>query len=68
MKNTSLQEEYTKVKLEDFSTFINAALKIACLECVLAKAHINAKKEYKWDVTTGDKKGNLYANGTGKWI
>ena len=68
MKNTSLQEEYTKVKLEDATSVITAALKTAYPEDVLAKAYINAKKEYKWDVTIGDKKGNLYANGTGKWI
>ena len=68
MKTTSLQEEYTKVKLEDFLTFINAALKTAYPKDVLAKAYIKAKKEYKGDVTIGDKKGNLYANGTGKWI
>ena len=68
MKTTPSQEESTEVKLEDFSTVITAALETAYPEDVLAKAYINAKKEYKWDVTIGDKKGNLYANGTGKWI
>ena len=68
MKTTPSQEECTEVKLEDLSTVITAALKTAYPKDVLAKAYINAKKEYKWDVTIEDKKGNLYANGTGKWI
>ena len=68
MKTTPSQEESTEVKLEDFSTVINAVLKTACPEDVLAKAYINAKKEYNLYVNVGDKKGNLYANGTGKWI
>jgi len=29
---------------------------------------VNAKKEYKLDVTVGEQKGNLYADENGKWI
>ena len=47
MKTTPSQEECTEVKLEDFSTVITAALKTAYPKDVLAKAYINAKKEYK---------------------
>ena len=28
----------------------------------------NCKKEYKLDVTVGEKKGNLFADENGKWI
>jgi hypothetical protein len=68
VKITSLQEEYTEVKLEEVPAAITAALKTAYPDAVLDKAYINAKKEYKLDVTVGDKKGNLYADETGKWI
>ena len=37
-------------------------------DVVLDKAYINAAKEYKLDVTIGDKKGNLFADANGKWI
>ena len=29
---------------------------------------VNANKEYKLDVTVAEKKGNLFADGNGKWI
>lgn len=68
VKTTSLQEEYTEVKLEEVPEAITAALKTVYPDAILDKAYINAKKEYKLDVTVKDKKGNLYADETGKWI
>ncbi len=68
VKTTSLQEEYTEVKLEEVPEAIKAALKTAYPDAVLDKAYINAAKEYKLDVTIGDKKGNLFADANGKWI
>lgn len=68
VKTTSIQEEYTEVKLEEVPEAIKAALKTAYPDAVLDKAYINAAKEYKLDVTIGDKKGNLFADANGKWI
>jgi len=68
VKTTSLQEEYKEVKLEEVPEAITAALKTAYPDAILDKAYINEKKEYKLDVTVGEKKGNLYADETGKWI
>ena len=67
-KITLLQEEYTEVKLEEVPAAIITALKTAYPDAVLDKAYINVKKEYKLDVTAGEKKGNLYADANGKWI
>jgi hypothetical protein len=67
--NTSvMQEEYTEVKVEEVPAAVTDALKIAYPNAILDKAYINAKKEYKLNVTAGDKKGNLYADENGKWI
>ncbi|MBG6186558.1 hypothetical protein [Flavobacterium sp. CAN_S2] len=67
-KTVTVQEEYTEVKLEEVPVAITEALKATYPSAILDKAYINAKKEYKLDVTLGDKKGNLFADETGKWI
>jgi len=64
----TLQEEYTEVKLEEVPAAITAALKVAYPGAILDKVYVNAKKEYKLDVTVGEQKGNLYADENGKWI
>ena len=66
VKTTSIQEEYSEVKLEEVPEAIKAALKTAYPDAVLDKAYINAAKEYKLDVTIGDKKGNLIADANAK--
>ncbi|KFF20310.1 hypothetical protein [Flavobacterium hydatis] len=68
VKTTSVQEEYTEVKIEEVPAPITAALKKAYPDAVLTKAYVNANKEYKLDVTVGDKVGNLFADATGNWI
>ena len=64
----SIQEEYIEVKLEEVPEAIKAALKTAYPDAILDKAYINANKEYKLDITVGDKKGNVFADANGKWI
>ncbi|MEM8522871.1 hypothetical protein [Flavobacterium sp. PL12] len=68
VKTINLQEEYTEVKIEEVPEAISKALKTAYPDAVLDKAYINDKKEYKLDITLGDKKGNLFADENGKWI
>lgn len=67
-ENLAVQEEYMEVKIEEVPEAITKALKIAYPEAVLDKAYTNANKEYKLDITVGDKKGSLFADATGKWI
>ena len=54
--------------MEEVPAAIKEALKIAFPEAVLDKAYVNAEKEYKLEVTVGEKKGNLFADENGKWI
>ena len=68
VKTTSIQEEYTEIKLEELPVAITDALKKAYPDAVLSKAYKNAKSEYKLDVTVGDKVGSLFANADGSWI
>jgi hypothetical protein len=68
VKTTSIQEEYTEIKLEDVPTAVTDALKKAYPNGVLSKAYKNAKSEYKLEVTAGDKVATLYANADGTWI
>lgn len=68
VKTTSIQEEYTEIKLEELPVAITDALKKAYPDAVLSKAYKNAKSEYKLDVAVGDKVGSLFANADGSWI
>ncbi|MBP4140911.1 hypothetical protein MW871_10540 [Flavobacterium sp. I-SCBP12n] len=68
VKTVTIQEEYKEVKLEEVPVAIKEALKVAFPDAILNKAFINEKKEYKLDVTVGEKTGNLFADETGKWI
>ncbi|MBB1192999.1 hypothetical protein DNC80_04860 [Flavobacterium sp. SOK18b] len=68
LQTVNMQEEYTEIKLEEVPAAITEALKKAYPDAVLDKAYVNANKEYKLDVTQGDKKGNLFADANGKWI
>ncbi|MBF7091139.1 hypothetical protein IUY40_06265 [Flavobacterium sp. ALJ2] len=68
VKTTSVQEEYTEIKIEELPAAISEALKKAYPDAILNKAYVNANKEYKLDVTVGDKVGSLFADATGNWI
>ncbi|CAH0337168.1 hypothetical protein FVB9288_02915 [Flavobacterium sp. CECT 9288] len=68
LQTVNMQEEYTEIKLEEVPEAITEALKKAYPDAVLDKAYVNANKEYKLDITQGDKKGNLFADANGKWI
>jgi hypothetical protein len=67
-ETVEIQEEYIEVKSEEVPEAITKALKTAYPDAILDKAYTNANKEYKLDVTVGDKKGNLFADLNGKWI
>jgi hypothetical protein len=68
VKTSSIQEEFTEIKLEDVPTAVTDALKKAYPSAVLSKAYKNAKTEYKLEITSGDKLATLYANADGTWI
>ena len=68
LQTVNVQEEYTEVKLEEVLAAIKEALKKAYPEAVLDKDYVNPKKEYKLDITIGDKKGSLFADESGNWI
>jgi hypothetical protein len=65
---TAAQSDYTEVKATEVPAPVMAALKKAYPDAKLDKTSINAKNEYKLDVTVGDKVGSLYADAKGKWI
>jgi hypothetical protein len=65
---TATTDEYMEVKATEVPAPVMAALKKAYPDAKLDKMAVNAKKEYKLDVTVGDKVGSLYADAKGKWI
>ena len=60
------QEKY--IEIETVPNAIKKALEIAHPGAVLGKAYINAKKEYKLEITVGDQKATVYADAIGNWI
>ena len=68
VKTTSVQEEYTEVKIEELPAAITAALKKAYPDAVLNKAYVNANKEYKLEIAHGDKKYTIFSDASGNLI
>jgi hypothetical protein len=64
----SVEEKYTEIKAEEVPAAVTSALKKAFPTAKLEKAYVNEKKEYKLEVTVGEKAGALYADAAGKWI
>ena len=68
VKSVVLTDEFTEIKIEELPAAVTDALKKAYPEAMLSKAYINEAKEYKLDVTVGDKVGSLFADANGNWI
>ncbi len=64
----SVEEKYTEIRAEEVPAAVSSALKKAFPTAKLDKAYVNEKKEYKLEVTVGEKAGALYADAAGKWI
>lgn len=64
----TVEEKYTEIKAEELPDAVKSALKKAFPTATLDKAYVNEKKEYKLEVTVGEKAGALYADAAGKWI
>ena len=65
---TTVAETYTEITVAEVPEAVKSALTKAYPTAVLDKAYINEKKEYKLEITVGDKAGALYADATGNWI
>ena len=61
-------DEFTEIKIEELPVAVTDALKKAYPDAMLSKAYVNEAKEYKLDVTVGDKVGSLFADANGNWI
>jgi hypothetical protein len=65
---TTVTETYTEISVGEVPEAVKSALTKAYPTAKLDKAYINEKKEYKLEITVGDKVGALYADATGNWI
>lgn len=68
VKIITIADEFTEIKIEELPTAVTDALKTAYPDAVIDKAYVNENKEYKLDITMGDKQGSVFADETGKWI
>src|SRR6187431_2695830 len=62
------EDTFTEIKTTEVPEVVKSALTKAYPTAVLDKAFINEKKEYKLQITVGDKVGALYADATGAWL
>ncbi|MBE0390989.1 hypothetical protein [Flavobacterium sp. PL002] len=67
-KIITIADEYTEIKIEELPAAVTDALKAAYSDAVINKAYVNENKEYKLDVTIGDKESSLFADVNGNWI
>ena len=67
-KSVVLTDEFTEIKIEELPAAVKDALMKAYPEAMLSKAYINEAKEYKLDVTLGDKVDSLFVDENGNWI
>jgi hypothetical protein len=65
-QSSVFQEGY--IEVEKVPDAVQKALETAYPGAVLGKAYINAKKEYKLDITVKDQKATVYADAAGNWI
>ena len=65
---TTVAETYTEITIGEVPEAVKSALTKAYPTAILNKAYINEKKEYKLEITVGDKVGALYADATGNWM
>jgi hypothetical protein len=65
-QSSVLQEGY--IEVEKVPDAVKKALETAYPGAVLGKAYINAKKEYKLEITVKDQKATVYADAAGNWI
>ena len=63
-----IAEEFTEIKIEELPVTVTDALKKAYPDATISKAYTNEAKEYRLDVTVGDKIGSLFADENGNWI
>lgn len=68
VKIITIADEFTEIKIEELPTAVTDALNTAYPDAVIDKAYVNENKEYKLDITMGDKQGSVFADETGKWI
>lgn len=64
----TVQSNYSQVKVEELPEAVKNALIKAYPTAVVDKVFINENKEYKLQITVGDKVGMLYADANGNWI
>lgn len=65
-QSSVFQEGY--IEVEKVPDAVQKALETAYPGAVFGKAYINAKKEYKLDITVKDQKATVYADAAGNWI
>tara|TARA_R110000868_G_scaffold242970_1_gene498654 strand:- start:352 stop:648 length:297 start_codon:yes stop_codon:yes gene_type:complete len=68
VKSVTIADEFTEIKIEELPAAVTEALEKAYPDAVLTKAYTNENKEYKLDVTVGEKVGSLFADANGNWI
>ncbi|MGZ9734543.1 hypothetical protein [Flavobacterium sp. GNP002] len=66
VQSSLFQEGYAEV--ETVPDAVKKALETAHPGAVLGKAYINAKKEYKLEITVGGQKATVYSDANGNWI
>lgn len=65
MKEVTIGDEFTEIKITDLPVAIAEALKKSHPNAVISKAYVNEKKQYKLELAMGDKTETVLTDASG---
>lgn len=63
-----IQDGYTEVKSDDVPAAVKSTIEKSFPKTKLEKAYVNEKKEYKLEISNGDKKYTVFTDASGNII
>ncbi|MDR7209697.1 hypothetical protein [Flavobacterium piscis] len=63
-----IQDEYTEVKSDEVPAAVKSTVEKSFPNTKLEKAYVNEKKEYKLEISSGDKKYTVFMDASGNII
>lgn len=65
IKVVTIADEYIEIKITDLPAAVTESLKKSHPDAVITKAYVNETKQYKLELTTGDKSETVWTDANG---
>lgn len=67
-KTISIADKYTEIKAEELPSAVTESLKKSHPEAVITKAYVNENKQYKLEISIGDKSETVFLDASGNAV